>query len=70
MTTMLPINPLILNKIESLDVPDKIKMILNEILEIEDRLEIKNEKRGAVQSISKILEKYADDNDVKEFCST
>ncbi len=66
---MLTINPLILDKIDSLDVPDKIKMILKEILEMEDRLEIHDEKRGAVSSISKILEKYADEGDVKEFCS-
>lgn len=64
----MPTNPLILDKIERLDVPDKIKMILNEILEMEERLELVGEKRGAVQSISKILEKYADDEDVKEFC--
>ena len=65
---MLPINPLILDKIGRLDVPDKIKVILNEILKMEDRLEAVDDRGGGIQSISKILEKYADDEDVKEFC--
>ena len=64
----MPINPLIRDKIKHLDVPDKIKMMLNEVLEMEDRLEIQGEKRGE-PPISKIIEKYADDEDVKEFCS-
>ena len=69
MRDVLPINPLITNKIGHLDISDKIKTILIEILEMEDRLEIQDEKKGAVPSISKIIEKHADDKGVMETCS-
>lgn len=65
----MPVNPLIRNRVGCLNVPDKMKTILNEILDVESRLEIHDDKREAVPSISKILEKYADEEDVKEFCS-
>ena len=65
----MPINPLILDKISRLDVPEKIKTILGEILEMEDRLEMQGEKKNAVLSISKILEKYSEDEDIREFCA-
>ena len=66
---MLPVNPLIRNRVDCLNVPDKIKMILNRILDAESSQGIQDDKKGAVLSISKILEKYADEKDVKEFCS-
>ena len=44
-------------------------MILNKILDAESSQGIQDDKKGAVLSISKILEKYADEKDVKEFCS-
>ena len=66
---MLPVNPLIRNRVDCLNVPDKIKMILNRILDAESSQGIQDDKKGAVLSISKIIEKYADEKDVKEFCS-
>ena len=63
------VNPLIRNRVDCLNVPDKIKMILNKILDAESSQGIQDDKKGAVLSISKILEKYADEKDVKEFCS-
>ena len=66
---MLSVNPLIRNRVDCLNVPDKIKMILNKILDAESSQGIQDDKKGAVLSISKILEKYADEKDVKEFCS-
>ena len=65
----MPVNPLIRDKIGRLDVPDKVKAILNEVLDTEDRLEAHDEKRAAVSAITKILEKHADDEDVAEFCA-
>ena len=66
---MLSVNPLIRNRVDCLNVPDKIKMILNKILDAESSQGIQDDKKGAVLSISKILEKYADEKDVKEFRS-
>lgn len=64
----MPINPLILAKIENLDVPDKIKEIIKKILNTEDSMEILGGKRNAVDSLAKILEEYDNDPEVQEFC--
>lgn len=64
----MPINPLILAKIEDLDVPAKIKGIIKKILDAEDNMEILGVKRNAVDNIAKILEEYDNDPEVQEFC--
>ena len=63
-----PINELILKKIDDLTIPSKIKEILKEILKAEEQMRILDEKPSKV-NLSKILQKYADDDDVKEFCN-
>ena len=65
----MPVNPLISDKIKRLECPDTIKEILTEILDMESRLEVRDEKKSAVPSISKILAKYADDDGIVEACS-
>ncbi len=49
-------------------MPDKIKGVLNDVLKTEDNLEAFNDKRNFKASISKILEKYAEDEEIMEFC--
>ncbi len=61
------INPLIINKIDDLDIPNKMKEILKEVLKIEETMTLLNEKN--YKNMEKILKKYADDDDVKGFCS-
>ena len=63
----MPINPLISNKIQNGDMPDKIKEILHEILNAENDMDIQNTKE-AYKPISKLIEKYADDEEVRNFC--
>ncbi|MDA7990636.1 MAG: hypothetical protein MPK30_06005 [Gammaproteobacteria bacterium] len=62
------INPLITSKVDSQPVPDKIKEIIHEILAAEVKMGSLGERRNAPSNLSKILEKYADDPDVVEFC--
>lgn len=66
---MLQINDLILKKIDSLDIPDKMKDVLKEILVAEEQMRILNDKNYKA-SLDKILQRYADCDDVMEFCST
>ena len=63
------INDLILRKIDSLDIPDKIKEVLTEILMAEEQMRILNDKNYKA-NLDKILQRYADCDDVMEFCST
>ena len=65
----MPINPLINDKINSLDIPEKMKKILLEILESEDEMVELAQKKNAVNNIRKILENYGDDAEITEFCS-
>ena len=65
----MPINPLIRSEVNCLDVPDKIRGILNEILDAEVHIEAYDENQAAASAITKILVKYANDEDVVEFCS-
>ena len=64
----LAINDLILKKIDSLGVPDKMKDVLKEILKAEEQMKILNDKNYKA-NLSKILQRYADDDEIKEFCS-
>ena len=68
MIDLLAINDLILKKIDNLTVPSKMKEILKEILKAEERMKILNDTNYKI-NLNKILERYADDDDVKEFCS-
>ena len=63
----MPINPLISNKIQNGDMPDKIKKILNEILNAENEMDVQNTQKDH-KPIDKLLEKYADDEQVRSFC--
>lgn len=62
------INDLILNEIDRSAIPDKMKGILKEVLRTEEQMKILNDKNYKT-NLSKILQKYADDDDIKEFCS-
>ena len=64
----MPVNPLISDKIQQDDLPDKIKEILNEILEAEVNMDLQNAKKDYKTNIAKILERYADDEQVRNFC--
>ena len=64
----MPINPLITNKIKNDDLPKKIKAILNDILEKEDEMEIESQQKDYRPNLKKVLEKYADDKEIKDFC--
>ena len=64
----MPINPLISNKIKNDDLPKKIKTILNEVLDMEDEMEIEGQQKDFKLSLKKILAKYADDKEIKDFC--
>lgn len=66
----MPINPLISNKIKNDEIPDKIKQILSEILNAENEMQNHGSKSDYKINIAKILEKYADDQYVKNFCDT
>ena len=61
------INTIILNRIDSLVVPAKMKNVLKDVLEAEEQMRILNDKNYK-NNLSKILEKYADDADITEFC--
>lgn len=65
---MLAINEIILKKIDSSDIPDKMKNILKEVLKAEERMKILSDKNYKA-NLGKILQNYADDDDVMEFCS-
>lgn len=45
-----------------------MKEILKEVLKAEEQMRILNDKNYKT-NLSKILQRYADDDDVKEFCS-
>ena len=65
---MVPVNPLITAKINAQPIPDKIKAIMHEILDAEESMGSLGERRHAASTISKILERHADDPDVVAFC--
>ena len=64
----MPINSLITNKIKNDDLPKKIKAILDDILEKEDEMEIESQQKDYRPNLKKVLEKYADDKEIKNFC--
>ena len=64
----MPINPLISNKIKNDNIPDKIKEVLNEVLSREEDMKAQSAEKDHRLNISKILEKYADDEQVINFC--
>lgn len=61
-------NPLIVKKINAIDVPDDIKNILHEILNMEEVVQSKGEQRNASNYMSRVLEKYADNEIVVRYC--
>ena len=65
---MLTINPLITDRIKNLSVPDTIKDALLDVLKTEKELADLNAKRNFDMAIHKVLESYADRDDVAEFC--
>jgi len=61
------INPLIIEKIEKLNVSDKIKNLLKLMLETEEQLEIHGTKKDYFKSFDNILDKFAKDKDIIQF---
>lgn len=61
-------NQIILDKITSLEIPEDIKGILKEILNTEEEMKILNATKDFRKNIDKLLEKYANDEKIKEFC--
>jgi hypothetical protein len=61
------INPLIIEKIEKLNVPDKIKNLLKLMLETEEQLEIHGSKKDYFKNYDNILDKFANDKEIIQF---
>ena len=62
------INPLISDKIQNDEIPSKVKQVLNEILNMEINMDAQNARKDYKSNIGKILEKYADDEEICKFC--
>ena len=62
------VNPLIIKEVNALDVPDSIKKALQDILKVEDEIEAGDDRHVDNRSIKMILKRYADNNEVVEFC--
>ena len=63
-----PINPMIIEKINALEAPDVVKDVLHDILKIEDRVQVDNDQRNAPTYMGKILAKHANCDEVVKFC--
>lgn len=61
------VNPLIIEKIDKLDVPDKIKNLLKLMLDTEEQLEIHGTKKDYFKNFDNILDKFAKDEDIIQF---
>lgn len=61
------INPLIIEKIDKLNVPDKIKNLLKLMLDTEEQLEIHGTKKDYFKNFDNILDKFAKDEDIIQF---
>lgn len=61
------INPLIVKGINALDVPDSVKRVLHEIIEVENNITVGTDRHAATMSIKRILESCAEDKKVVEF---
>lgn len=66
----MPINPKIIEKIESLTIPDKVKQFITEALETEDYLEATATQKQSLKSYDKLLDKFAANEDVIKFCDS
>jgi len=61
------VNPLIIEKIDKLNVSDKIKNLLKLMLETEEQLEIHGTKKEYFKNFDNILDKFAKDKDIIQF---
>lgn len=61
------INRLIIEKIDSLTVPNKIKSLLKLMLETEEQLEIHGNKKDYFKNYDNILDKFAKDEEIIKF---
>lgn len=61
------VNPLIIEKIDKLNVPDKIKNLLKLMLDTEEQLEIHGTKKDYFKNFDNILDKFAKDEDIIQF---
>lgn len=61
------INKLIIEKIDDLDVPDKIKKLLKLMLETEEQLEIHGNKKDYFKNFDNILDKFCNDQEIIQF---
>lgn len=64
----MPINPKILQKVDSLDVPDKIKQIITQVFDTEEELEATGTQKQFLKIYDKMLDKFAKEEDLLKFC--
>lgn len=62
------INPLIVKGVESLDVPDSVKRVLHDILEVEDSDMAAGDRDAVNTSIKRILKECTNNKEVVDFC--
>ena len=64
----MPVNPKIVQKIEGLEAPPKIKQILQNILEVEDANEAMETQKQIIKTYDRLLERFSKDEELKKFC--
>lgn len=63
----MPINPKILQKVDTLDVPEKLKQIIIDALEAEDELEASGTQKQFLKTYDRLLDKFAKDSELIKF---
>lgn len=63
----MPINPKILQKVDTLEVPEKLKQIIIEALEAEEELEATGTQKQFLKSYDRLLDKFAKDAELIKF---
>lgn len=70
---MAKINPLILNELENYvsdtQSPNDIKKLMMDLLELESTVQTKSNYSGIHKLYTLILEKYSDNEDIKNWCN-
>lgn len=65
---MTTINPKIIEKVSEMEIPPKLKKIINEILTTEEELQDTLTQKQFLASYHKLLEQYGNDKDLAKFC--
>ena len=63
----MPINPLIYEQIDKLEVPSKIKDALKTMLQTEEQLEIHGTKNAFIKNYENVLERFSTDPEIIKF---